>query len=216
MTCNMIQQIRDPVVRRAVQDAVDQACRERNIDPKPSDRVRKVIGDTTIRMPSGVPIKKVRIQIPGKTLIPLATDDQGRPIRAVKPGGNHHLEIYEKPDGSWTGRAVSTFEAHQRLRQGKPVVDRNPDNGWKFLMSLCINDMVLITVKGRRSLYRVQKMSVSSPVMVMRLHFAGRVDDNIPGVKATRHLVATWESFRKLEPEKVTVSLLGEIHPCND
>ena len=217
LTPKMIPEIRDPAIRELVRRAVEDACRERGVELSGGDKVEKVLGDTTIRMPSGVPVRKVRIQRMEKTLVPVAHDPEGRPIKFVKPGGNHHVEIYQRPDGAWTGRAVSRFEAHQRRREGKPVVDRTGPDGAEFVMSLCINDMVECDDKnGRRRLYRVQNTSTSSPLLVLRLHTATRTDDKDPNVKAARRLVAVWKTFQSWDPRKVTVDLLGEVRPCND
>ena len=84
-------------------------------------------------------------------------------------------------------------------------------------MSLCINDVLRITKDDQEKLYRIQNTSVSSPLLTLRLHTAARTDDSAdPAIKATRHLVTTWESFRKLKPQKVTIDPLGRIFPCND
>jgi CRISPR-associated endonuclease Csn1 len=204
LTGNQVSQIRDPVIRKIVQEA----AKERGLG--------KALVNPPLRMPSGVPIRKVRIETVEKTAFHIRTDDQGRPIKCLLPGGNHHVEIFELPDGSWTGRAVSRFDANQRLLQGKPVVNRNPSDGARFVMWLCNNDMLLIDKNSQPLLYRVQNISVSSPLLVLRLHTAARTDDKEKTIKATRHLVATWDSFRKLAPKKVTVGFLGRVHPCND
>ncbi len=213
LTGNMVEEIRDLAIRKIVKKAI----RESGQTLSGSDKLSKILGDTVLRMPSGVPIKKVRLETTEKTLVPIRHDETGRVIKLVKPGGNHHAEIYELPDGTWTGRAVSRFEAHQRLRRGEPVICHNLGDGSKFVMSLCINDMLHITKDGERKLYRVQNTSISSPLLTLRLHTAARTDDKSdPAIKATRHLVATWESFRKLESQKVSVDPLGRIRPCND
>ncbi|MFB3892403.1 MAG: type II CRISPR RNA-guided endonuclease Cas9 [Phycisphaerae bacterium] len=204
LTESMIAAIRDPAIRKIVQDAA--AARGTG----------KALVNPPLTMPSGVPIKRVRVESVERTAVPVRTGSDGQADKYLLPGGNHHVEIYELPDGTWTGRAISRFEAHLRVRRAKPVVDRNGAGGGKFVMSLCMNDMLLITLKGNRALYRVQNTSVSSPLLVLRMHTAALTDDDVPEVKAARHLVATWESFRKLSPEKVTVDPLGRIHPCHD
>ena len=72
-------------------------------------------------------------------------------------------------------RFVSMLEAAQRRSRKQPIVDQKPDpdwggDGWKFWMTLKINDMVLWDKKGtatkerlllERPVYRVQKTSSS-------------------------------------------------------
>ncbi len=217
LTWNMVGEIRDRVIREIVRAAVAHAATEKGIQLKGADKVSKVLGDRTLAMASGVPIRKLRIERTENTLVAVAADQDGRPIKLVKPGGNHHLEIYEKPDGTWTGRAVSRFEAHQRLRNGRPVVDRHPPRSLTFLMSFCVNDMACLTDPNTRQtqLYRVQKGSVSpdtgTPDVWFRLHTAARIDDD-----NTRQRFQSWRTLKQWCPQKVTVDPLGRIHPCND
>ncbi len=207
------EEIRDPVIRRIVQQSVEKACREKGTELKNSDMLSKVLGDTLLKMPSGVPIKKVRIERVEKTLVPIRTDETGKANKFVKPGGNHHIEIYEKPDGVWTGRTVSRFEAHQRLCNNQPVVCRNHEDGYKFIMSLCINDMVLINhpKTKKRGSYRVQKTSKGSHKIIFRLHTASTIDDKDREID-----ISSWKIMKGLDPKKANVNPLGKIYPCND
>ena len=135
------------------------------------------------------------------------------------PAGNHHVEIYETVDaqgtGAWRGCAVSRYEAHHRLARGEPVVRREGTEGTRFVMSLFLNDMVLLTDSStaRRHLYRVQQLSVvrEEPDLVFRLHTAAVVD-----AKETACRIRSWGALKSCSPEKVTVDLLGRIYPCHD
>ena len=209
----MLDQIRDPRIRQLVREAVTQACRKQGPELAGSQKVSKVLGETVVRMPSGVPVRKVRIERIERTLVPLKTDAAGSPLKAVKPGSNHHVEIYEKADGTWSGECISRFQAYERLRKGEPVVNREPSDGTRFVMSLCRNDMVIMSHRrsGPRTLYRVQKMSAGDHKVVFRLHTAARIGDPETGID-----ISSWEKLRSLEPKKVTVDPLGRIHAAND
>ncbi len=194
--------IRDDTIRQIVEEA----CAERGLG--------NALLTPPLRMPSsGVPIRRVRILTQQKTVVSTRSRD-GRMIRGALPGGNHHVEIYESTDAKggtvWTGGAISRFEAHQRLRRGEPVVQRQAEDGARFVMSLCINDMFLLGCNGRRQLYRVQKAS-TGPDIWFRLHTAATIDD-----KAAALRVSSWRKFRELSPEKVTVDPIGKLNPCND
>lgn len=215
LTAAMVGRIRDPVVQQVVRDRLA----ERGIEESGSKAFGNVLTEPPLTMPSGVPIKRVRITTVEKTAVPIRKiGDEA--VKYVKPGGNHHLEIYERPDGKWTGRCVSRFEACERLRKGQPVVDRaeqrgKPDvpDGSEFVMSLAINDLAYLIDRktGEVRLYRVQAISVSSPVVVFRLHTAARLED-----KDTRVLIGPWDTLRKYRTQKVNVDPIGRILPCND
>lgn len=212
-----IERIRDGGIQRIVREAVYEAAHAIGREPKGSDKVGALLGDRELAMPSsGVPIRKVRIVRPERTLIVLTRDAEGKPIKLAKPGGNHHAEIFEKPDGSWTGRVISRWKAHTRLREQQPVVRRDADDGSTFIMSLCINDMV--ELEGAKpdapcGLYRVQMLSLidGRPYFVFRLHTAARIDDDTTMARAQ-----SWGTFKSWHPRKVLVDPLGRMHPCND
>jgi CRISPR-associated endonuclease Csn1 len=213
LTANMVDNIRDDPIRSIVKGAMLDASREKGFELRGQDTLRKVLGDRILTMPSGVPIRRVRVRRTERTLLPLGFDAEGRPIKAVKPGGNHHVEIYEAPDGTWSGRAVSRFEAHQRLQRGEPVVCREPEEALSFVMSLCVYDMVMLDTGAGVRLYRVQKQSVvdGRPYLVFRLHTASRIEDDATMARAT-----SWTTLKAWGPRKAAVDPLGRILPCND
>ncbi len=205
LTPSMIDDIRDPAIKRIVKEA----CESRG-------SVGKALLDPPVTMPSGVPIKRVRVLHRSSTMIPLRKDGE-RVTKFVAPGDNHHVEVFETIDKKartvWTGRAVSRFKAHRRLRHGEPVVDRSGGERETFLMTLCNNDSVLLTVNDNTSLYRVEVISVvgNSPDLTFRLHTSANRED-----KTTKVRFRSWGKFAAARPKKVTVDVLGRIHPCND
>jgi CRISPR-associated endonuclease Csn1 len=209
LTAAMAKKVRDPKVREIVLAwlAEREARKPRAQEPK--------ISEPFPHMASGVPIKRVRIETIEKTALAIRKV-AGKAVKYVAPGGNHHVEIYQKPNGAWDGRCVSRFEADNRRRRGLPVVVREPKvddvfNGCRFIMSLCMNDMALLTMPnmGEVQLHRVQAISVSSPVVVFRLHTASTLED-----KAARVLIGPWDTLRKYKVQKVYVDPLGRVHPC--
>ncbi len=208
LTAAMVGRIRDPVVQQVVRDRLA----DRGIKEKGSGKFGNVLTEPPLTMPSGVPIKRVRITTTEKSAIPVRSI-KGKPAKFVKTGGNHHMEVYEKPDGTWTGRCVSRFEACERLRRGEPVVCRDPGDALTFKMSLCINDMVELTdpETGEMRLYRVQKTSSGDHMVTLRLHTAARI-----GEKETEGPSDSVNVLRKWNMNKVTVDPLGRIHPCHD
>jgi CRISPR-associated endonuclease Csn1 len=211
LTPAMLEDIRDPVIKKIVLDE----CARRGIDLTSSKPLGKALTDPPIKMPSGVPIKRVRILTRSDAMIPFRTQGD-RLIKAVTPGENHHVEIFETTDLKgrkvWTGRIVSRFEAHRRMREGQPVVDRRGRDGETFVMSLCNNDMVLLPVAGNRVLCRVEWLSViGAPDICFRLHSAASREDN-----ATRYRFRSWRKLAEARPEKVAVDPIGRVGPAND
>lgn len=60
----------------------------------------------------------------------------------VQTGSNHHIAIFEDPDGNLQERVVSFYEATERANQHLPIVDYDykKDEGWKFLFSMKKNE----------------------------------------------------------------------------
>jgi CRISPR-associated endonuclease Csn1 len=160
-----------------------------------------------------VPVRKVRLvtTISNAIGLPRCT-----PYRFVKPGENHHLEIFDYVERGKTKReaiAVTLFEAAERVRRHQPVVSRThptrPDA--RFVMSLCKNDMVRRPDgKGGYEYFRVQKFSVASALdLSLQPHTEATSDKK----KACR--INSWAPGTMLL-EKINVTVLGEVTPAND
>ncbi len=213
LTPAMVDKIRDPAIRNIVQERLT----ARGIGENSSGQLGNILTEPPMQMPSGVPIKRVRIEKVQRTAVPIRDNGEGEPNKFALPGSNHHIEIYEKPNGDWTGKAVSRFDAHKRLRQGQPIVGRNGTDGERFVMSLCINDMIELNhpETGNHDLYRIQKISVKftfgSPYIFFRLHTAAKIDNDQTLVR-----IQSWSKLRGLQPTKVTVDSLGRVSASND
>src|SRR5207244_4338085 len=109
------------------------------------------------------------------------------------------------------GRVVSKFQAARRIVERRPIIDRSHPDGWKFVMSLSINEMVLIAEEsGRESLFRVQKMDVNGGVILRPHTFSGKAKDTDKPPLILRR------SGNTLHGRKVTVDPLGRIRWAND
>ncbi len=95
-------------------------------------------------MPSGVQIKKVRVEKPEQSIRPIRTS---KSETFVKPRSTHHICIFEKNVRGKKKREpvfVTMLEAVQRVRDKQPVIDRTcSDPGVRFVMSLSSREMVL-------------------------------------------------------------------------
>ena len=133
LTGPMVAKIVDPVVKQIVTERL----KEHNINPDKDKRIPKEVWNEPLYMKTTksnkqVTIKKVRIQDVFNKMI-LVKDKSGKPYRAVAPGNNHHIEIFEYKDKKGQtkrgGKVVTMFEAVQRSQRGEPVVYRDYKNG---------------------------------------------------------------------------------------
>lgn len=95
-----------------------------------------------------VSIKGVNVAVPLHTKRDnngnIIIDEMGNaiPTDYVSTSSNHHIAIFEDPDGNLQEHVVSLFEATARKNQDLPVVDRdfNKELGWKFLFTMKQNE----------------------------------------------------------------------------
>lgn len=119
-----------------------------------------------------IPVRTVRVFGP-VTLQPIHLKKDGEPVDYVHTRNNHHVAIYEAPDGKRYEKVVPFWEAVERVKQGIPAIDRNPQEGHKFILSMQINDMFVFGLNPdevdfanpknwpliSEHLYRVQKLA---------------------------------------------------------
>jgi CRISPR-associated endonuclease Csn1 len=209
LTLPMVGKIVDPVVRSIIQARLE----EFGIRTKGKGAIPKEVWKEPVYMKSNngakVPIKKVRIRDVFNNMI-MIKDASGKPYRAVAPGNNHHIEIFEykdkKGNNKRDGIVVSMFEAVQRSRAGKPVVCRNSEPDKKFVCSLAKNEMFMLETDGSLVLHRVQKISSNTQIFFRQHTFAGDL------IK----IVAVSKVPNQLNGYKVTVDPLGRIFPAKD
>ncbi len=129
LSANEIERIRDDAIRRIVSSALGEAGVDFGRGKKPDAKKMKEVLNN-LRMPSGVPIKKVRLKKPELTIQPVR---EGSPDEAfVKPGSTHHLCIFEFTEDGKTKRDaifVTMLEATKRRRRREPVVQRATRTG---------------------------------------------------------------------------------------
>lgn len=197
-----------------VRDVVFGRLREYGIDPDSGDDgshgwKRALSEPLSLPNRNGppIPLKKVRLHRPGSTMLHLG-------YRAVAPGSNHHIVIFEyaagDKKGQWDGEVVSMFTAAERLRKKAPVIDRRFDADRLFIMSLSINETIRVILDEREAYYRVQMMSAGNKQITFRMLNATNLDNNEE--RLTKY---PW-SLKGLQPLKVTIDPLGRVCKAND
>lgn len=210
LTAAEIERIRDPGIRRIVENTLNAAGLEVGRGMKPNAKKMKEVL-SNLSMPSGVPIKRVRIIKPEKTIAPLR-DEGVQDQTYVKPGSTHHLCVFEFEEKGKRKREavfVTMLEATQRIKRGKPVINRkHPDRpDARFVMSLSGREVVVANWKGTEKLLLYKTAaSTQGQIYFADISDARRSSDQ-------KKYVATANS---LDAQKVTIDPLGRIRWAND
>jgi CRISPR-associated endonuclease Csn1 len=200
----MVRRIRDLKVRQLVEERLAEY----------GDNPKKAFGDSNnplLHVDGKTQINSVRIteNLNKNTAHPIC-DNKGKPYKYFAYGNNHHVEIIENiKTGRREGVFVTAMEAAKRVRRDRSeIVQKDHGVEWKFLMSLCVNDMVEVEdSNGQKNLYRVQKLDGSSKRFTLRLQTAARLDDDSTELRKTPN---------NLRCSKIEVDPLGNITQCND
>jgi CRISPR-associated endonuclease Csn1 len=214
-------------IRKSVTEIKSEADLEAIVDPAiraaVKSKLESVNGDAKRfeqdppRMPSGVPIKKVRIR---KRQSSTAVGD-GKRQRTVITGDNHHMEVYAVLDQKgdplkYQAVIVSRLEANRRHAEGLPVVCRDHGPSTKFFFSLSEGDMAMYAPdeSGLR-LFKVRGVSIDGGG---RLELSEATDARLKDQirKASALYRPGLSVFMKRKGLKVLVTPLGEVVPAND
>jgi CRISPR-associated endonuclease Csn1 len=177
----------------------------------------KNIGTSTIwfNEERRIPIKTVRLKTGLGKVVALKEVEEDEAGSYVKPGNNHHLAIYQRPDGSYFDKMVSFQEAFAAAQAGLPIYQNSIDDAvlkWKFEQ----NDMFIIkNSEGIEMLYRVQKMSKKSDGSIdvwFRLNTESTLKDT--QIDNDLRLYVNYRSLGKIieaNPKAANVSYLGDL-----
>lgn len=166
-----------------------------------------------------VPIRRVRV----RKAVPTFRIGNGRQARHVASESNHHVEIVARTDArgrdvAWEGRVVSLAEAARRLKERRPVVERDCGAGMCFRFSLSPGEAVECDAKaGGRGIYVMRKVSQLSSGQ-LQIGFAPVNDARrAKEMQVARDwLWANPDTLRRRRPRKIHVGPLGELSEAHD
>jgi CRISPR-associated endonuclease Csn1 len=165
------------------------------------------------RMESGVPIKKVRIEIKDSSRRVISA---GIRARQVIGGDYHHFEVVRRSsNGRRRGLAVipvSMQEAMERVRSKRPVVQREHGDNAELVNSVFKRDTFEIEQDGAKRIVVIQALEAPSTIGFKSAN-DGRPYSN---KHKNRERVAANVFFGELKARKVTVSPTGLVLPCNE
>ncbi|MCH8244221.1 MAG: hypothetical protein IH897_16665, partial [Planctomycetes bacterium] len=212
-----LEKVRDNTIRQILRDHL----RDQGIDPDQSGKYPGTTfkGENTPRMPSGVPIKKVRMIEESQTFRRVS---ERRYFQYVDPCNNHHIVYHAVGRGDkekWTGEVVTMWEAALRGRNGQPIVDRSERDGARFKMSLAIGETFEIDGDGTGpQLCVVRKITrgsgKTSPRLYYKLHRDAR--DQKTFKKELERLKLSQNQMHERNARKVSVDPMGRIRWAND
>jgi CRISPR-associated endonuclease Csn1 len=168
-----LEKVRDPTIR----DILRQHLRRLGIDPDKPGKVPAdaFSGENTPRMPSGVPILRVRMLEESETFRPISAR---RNLQFAKPGSNHHVvycAVQVKGGEQWRAEVVPMWDAALRFLRRQPVVDRSDRPGQRFIMSLSIGEAFEMEGdSGKHLLGVVRKMDHRSKRVYYKFHYDAR------------------------------------------
>jgi CRISPR-associated endonuclease Csn1 len=105
-------------------------------------------------------------------------DQQGKPFKGFKTGGNAYLDLYEKNDGTWIGNLVSTFIANAIRIKKVPEDYGAPEYAQKRVMRLFNRDMIELEHEGKRRFCYIQKMSRDNNSGKIRVYLTEHFEAN--------------------------------------
>lgn len=140
-----------------------------------------------------------------------------RRLRYVETANNSHMEVYAVLDENgveqeWRSKVVSTFEAYERKRQNKPVVQRDFGPGTRFLFSLALNEIV--AAKDGEPLV-VSGISQGVELECKRIN-DGRSATRRKAEKTRVRFTSATGNFMPDGLRKMRIDVLGNVFPANE
>lgn len=207
LTENEVEKIRDDKVKQLVQKRIVQF----------DGNLKKALTDANnplLHVDGKTPIKSIRLMVNlNQNTVRGIKSREGETYKFFKYGNNHHVEIIENINtGERKGVFVTAIEAARRARIDKTsIVQRNHGAEWRFVMSLCINDMGEIEDNGIKKCYRVQKMSCGKQFEItLKQHH-----DALPEINENTLRICSNKGIKRIS-RKILVDSLGNVFACND
>lgn len=187
------EQIRDDEVGRIVRDWVE----KHGGDPKKAFQGSyPTLGD------GGPEIRKVRLRVK-QQIETMAQASTGY----ADLDGNHHVAVYQLFNGKVDYESVSLLKASRRLTRRQPIVQRERNDGAKFLMSLSKGDSLNLTQDNKTKIVIVESIWSSGQVVIVDHNDATGKSRTQPKVNSL---------LLKSHAKKVSIDPIGRVRLAND
>jgi CRISPR-associated endonuclease Csn1 len=208
LSAKEVEGIRDPAIKKVVKDYIGKHGDLKTISP-----------ENPLRMPSGLPILKVRTAIPyAHITIRKGTEHETH----VQSESTHHLAIFSLGDRGYHFEPVTLFEVSRRKSSRQPIISKTPPSDYpeaEFVMYLCSNDSIIAEVDGREELFVFKGVHATQLTAKFVYHQDARKNndkDPITGKAVSIHKTCGPNTLEINFPKfrKVTVLPTGEIRNC--
>lgn len=137
---NILDSIVDKAARKAIEQRLNQGFSEGEDYHSNSKKALENIKNaqtTPIYLDkwNNIPIRSVRCKTGLSAVIPIKYNEQGEPIRFIKPGNNHHVAFYQNEQGKIIEHLVTFTHAVERKKYGIPIIIENTTNVWNQLIN---------------------------------------------------------------------------------
>ncbi|HUZ67474.1 MAG TPA: type II CRISPR RNA-guided endonuclease Cas9 [Beijerinckiaceae bacterium] len=191
LTKGELEDIRDPFVRKTVNDWVD----AHGGNPKKAFAAFPRVSE------GGSEIRKVRL-ISKQQLSLMTKVSTGY----ADLGSNHHIAIYRLANGKADFEVVSLFEASRRLAKREPLVRRKRDDGAIFVMSLSAGEALEFRSGPKKGIWIVSGAWANGQVVLEQAMDAGHSTTTRPAPGAILSEGA----------QKVCIDPIGRVRPAHD
>ncbi len=100
-------------------------------DVRKEDKILKWYEDEGLQRP----ILSVRCYTGLSAVVPVRKNENNKEIGFVKPGNNHHIAIYEDPEGVKTEHVCTFWHAVERKKFGLPTIIKDSNQIWDTIYS---------------------------------------------------------------------------------
>lgn len=140
-------------------------------------------------------------------------DGDGHPCKGLIAGEIHHVDLFAGPDGRWTGRAATLFEARRSAGPDGRAAPPVPAPDERFVMRLHKGDLVKLEHDGAEPIMRVHRLEPGNGRFRLAPHAeAGELDKrHADPDDPFRWLIISYDVLRRRRARRVTVDLLGRV-----
>lgn len=151
-------------------------------------------------------IRRVRVR-EALNVIPIL-DKKGRAYKAYKGDSNARYDVWQMPDGKWTARVISMFDAHKR-----DTMSERPHPAAKKVLSLRQNDLLALQRReGAREILRVVKFGLNGSMALAPHNEAGALkarDAN--GNDPFKYVNTSASGLKRDNARQIRINPLGHI-----
>lgn len=207
---NEIERIRDRNLRARVQAHVAAVKKETAGDDLSAAQLKQALARFSETDDSFKGIRHVRLLKTEEGIIPIRNKHNGNTYKALVPGENHHLDIFEQPDGTWVLESASVFSVNQKTT---PIRQKAHPTA-RLVMRLHKGDFLKLEHEGVDRVMRVIQLEPSANRIRLVDHHEGgdfqerHKDKDDP----FRWLFANIGKLKSRHARKVHLDVLGNLH----